>query len=128
MQSGDARRASRTCRLFRWREIGAAALDVRRRRQLAYARRLALGTMHQMLLALIAKRIARSKPAFEAVSVVAEKIENYHVFGWLVPGTGLEPVWLAPRDFKSDVINQSQSVTTLESNCSLPFRAVPCFR
>ena len=101
LQLRDAGSAGRRCRLFRWRDIGGAALDVRRRRQLAYARRLALGTMHQMLLALIAKRIARSKPAFEAVSVVAEKIENYHVFGWLVPGTGLEPVWLAPRDFKS---------------------------
>ena len=54
-----------------------------------------------MTLALIAKRLARSKPAFETVSVVAEKIENYHAFGWLVPGTGIEPVWLAPRDFKS---------------------------
>jgi hypothetical protein len=38
------------------------------------------------------------------VTAVAEEIEDYHV----VPGTGLEPVWLAPRDFKSDVINKQQ--------------------
>ena len=57
--------------------------------------------MHQPALALIAERLARSKPAFEAVSLIAEKIEDYHVFEWLVPGTGIEPVWLAPRDFKS---------------------------
>ena len=53
--------------------------------------------MHQVPLTLAAKRLARSKPAFETVPVVAKNIENYHV----VPGTGLEPVWLAPRDFKS---------------------------
>jgi hypothetical protein len=57
--------------------------------------------MHQPALALIAKRLARSKPAFEAVSLVTEEIEDYHEFEWLVPGTGIEPVWLAPRDFKS---------------------------
>ena len=57
--------------------------------------------MHEVTIALIAKRIARSKPAFEAMPVVAEEIQNYHEFEWLVPGTGIEPVWLAPRDFKS---------------------------
>ena len=57
--------------------------------------------MNQMALTLIAKYLARSKPAFEMVSVIAEKIENYHAVGLMVPGTGLEPVWLAPRDFKS---------------------------
>ncbi len=57
--------------------------------------------MHQPALALITERLARSEPAFEVVSVVAEKVENYHAFDWLVPGTGIEPVWLAPRDFKS---------------------------
>ena len=51
--------------------------------------------------ALVAKRVARSEPAFEAVSLVAEKIEDYHVSWLMVPGTGIEPVWLAPRDFKS---------------------------
>lgn len=61
-------------------------------------------TMHQMTLGLAAKCLAGGEPAFEAVTVIAEEIENYHV----VPGTGLEPVWLAPRDFKSDVINWSQ--------------------
>ena len=58
-----------------------------------------------MTLALTAKRLGRSEPAFEAVSLIAEKIENDHefecAFELLVPGTGLEPVWLAPRDFKS---------------------------
>ena len=53
-----------------------------------------------MAVALVAKRLPRSKPAFETVSVVAEEIQNYHEFEWLVPGTGIEPVWLAPRDFK----------------------------
>ena len=53
--------------------------------------------MHEATLALVAKRFTRCKPPFEAVSVVAKKIEYYHV----VPGTGIEPVWLAPRDFKS---------------------------
>ena len=75
--------------------------------------------MHQKTLTLIAKRLARSKPAFEVVTVVAEKIQNYHV----VPGTGLEPVWLAPRDFKSLVYTnfttrareQSRSWGTLEA-------------
>jgi hypothetical protein len=57
--------------------------------------------MHQMAFALVTKRVARSKPAFEAVPVVTKEIEDYHVFEWLVPGTGIEPVWLAPRDFKS---------------------------
>jgi hypothetical protein len=60
--------------------------------------------MHALMLVLVAKRISRSEPAFEMVTAVAEEIEDYHV----VPGTGLEPVWLAPRDFKSDVINRSQ--------------------
>ena len=54
-----------------------------------------------MMLALIAERLARSKPAFKAVSLVAEEIEDYHAREFVVPGTGLEPVWLAPRDFKS---------------------------
>ena len=53
--------------------------------------------MHQMAFALFAKRLARSKPAFEMVTAVAEEIEDYHV----VPGTGIEPVCLAARDFKS---------------------------
>ena len=57
--------------------------------------------MNQMALTLIAKDVARSEPSFEMVSVIAEKIENYHAVGLMVPGTGLEPVWLAPRDFKS---------------------------
>ena len=60
--------------------------------------------MHQVTLALIAKCLARSKPAFESVPVVTKEIEDYHVFEWLVPGTGIEPVWLAPRDFKSTLI------------------------
>ncbi len=34
--------------------------------------------MHQMTLALTAKGLARSKPAFEAVPLITEKIENYH--------------------------------------------------
>ena len=53
--------------------------------------------MHALMLVLVAKRISRSEPAFEMVTAVAEEIEDYHV----VPGTGIEPVWLAPRDFKS---------------------------
>ena len=57
--------------------------------------------MHQPAQALIAERLARSEPAFKAVSPVAQEIEDYHVSGYLVPGTGIEPVWLAPRDFKS---------------------------
>ena len=98
MQLRYSGRSNRRRRIFfRRRHIGRATLDVRRRWQLAYRRGLTLGTMHQMTLALAAKRVARRKPAFEAVSAVTEKIENYHV----VPGTGLEPVWLAPRDFKS---------------------------
>jgi len=36
--------------------------------------------MHQMTLTLIAKRFTRSEPAFEAVSLVAEEIKNYHAF------------------------------------------------
>jgi hypothetical protein len=59
--------------------------------------------------------------------VVAEEIEDYHKDWWMVPGTGIEPVWLAPRDFKSDVINCLQYRTTLKRNCSRPFRAMPCF-
>ena len=35
--------------------------------------------MHQVKLALGAKRLSRSKPAFELVSVTAKEIENYHV-------------------------------------------------
>ncbi len=54
-----------------------------------------------MALTLIAKDVARSEPSFEMVSVIAEKIEDYHAVGLMVPGTGLEPVWLSPRDFKS---------------------------
>ena len=69
--------------------------------QLAYGGTLALGTMHQMAFALVAKGLTRSEPAFEAVTGIAEEVENYHARGWLVPGTGIEPVWLAPRDFKS---------------------------
>ena len=61
--------------------------------------------MHQTALALSAEGLTRSKPAFETVSMVTEKIENDHEFEYgfelMVPGTGLEPVWLAPRDFKS---------------------------
>jgi hypothetical protein len=57
--------------------------------------------MDQMTLALVAERLARSEPALEAVALVAEKVEDYHAFECLVPGTGIEPVWLAPRDFKS---------------------------
>ena len=101
IQSAHAGCASPACQFFRQCHIADATLDVRRRWQLRHRRGLALRTVHQMTLALIAKCLARSKPAFETVSVVAEKIENYHAFGWLVPGTGIEPVWLAPRDFKS---------------------------
>ena len=79
MQMRHAGRVHRRRRPFRRRNVGYATLDVRRRRQLAYRRCLTLGTMHQMTLALAAKHLARSKPAFEAVSVAAEKIENYHV-------------------------------------------------
>ena len=57
--------------------------------------------MHQMALALVAKGNTRSKPAFEVMPVFAEEVEDYHV----VPGAGIEPARLAPRDFKSDVIN-----------------------
>ena len=58
--------------------------------------------MHQLMFALNAKRIAGSKPAFEVVPAIAEKIEDYHAGEcYMVPGTGLEPVWLSPRDFKS---------------------------
>ena len=53
--------------------------------------------MHALMLVLVAKRISRSEPAFEMVTAVAEEIEDYHV----VPGTGIEPVCLAARDFKS---------------------------
>jgi hypothetical protein len=35
--------------------------------------------MHEVTLALAAKGLARSKPAFEAMSVVAEQIQDYHV-------------------------------------------------
>ena len=41
--------------------------------------------MHEMTLGLAAKCLAGGEPAFEAVTVVAEEIENYLV----VPGTGL---------------------------------------
>jgi hypothetical protein len=81
--------------------VAARLHEVRRRWQLAYGRGLALGAMHQMAFALVTKRLARSEPAFEAVSPVTQEIEDYHVSGYLVPGTGIEPVWLAPRDFKS---------------------------
>ncbi len=50
-----------------------------------------------MTLALVAKRLAGSEPAFEAVPLIAEKVDDYH----MVPGTGIEPVRLAARDFKS---------------------------
>ena len=53
--------------------------------------------MHEMAFALVAKRLARSEPAFEMVTAVAAEVDNYHV----VPGTGIEPVCLAARDFKS---------------------------
>ncbi len=65
--------------------------------QLAYSGTLALGTMHQMAFALVAKGLTRSEPAFELMTAVAEEVENYHV----VPGTGIEPVCLTARDFKS---------------------------
>ena len=83
--------------IFRIHQVACAALDMRRRWHLRNRRGLTLRAMHQVPLTLAAKRLARSKPAFETVPVVAKNIENYHV----VPGTGLEPVWLAPRDFKS---------------------------
>ena len=50
-----------------------------------------------MTLALVAKRLAGSEPALEAVSLIAKEINDYH----MVPGTGIEPVRLAARDFKS---------------------------
>jgi hypothetical protein len=65
--------------------------------QLAYGGTLALGTMHEMAFALVAKGLTRSEPAFELMTAVAEEVEDYHV----VPGAGIEPARLAPRDFKS---------------------------
>lgn len=56
--------------------------------------------MHQLAPALIAKCLARSEPAFEAVPLVAEEIEDYHALGLLVPGTGIEPACLAPKKSK----------------------------
>jgi hypothetical protein len=37
--------------------------------------------MDQMTKALLAERVARSEPAFEAVSLIAEEIEDYHALG-----------------------------------------------
>ena len=59
-----------------------------------------------MTLALIAKCLARSEPAFEAVPLVAEEVEDYHAREFVVPGTEIEPVWLAPREFKYEFIIQ----------------------
>ena len=89
-------RGDRLCRRGR-REFRRTALQMRRRRQLADARSLAMRTEHQMTLALVAKRLAGSEPALEAVSLIAKEINDYH----MVPGTGIEPVRLAARDFKS---------------------------
>jgi hypothetical protein len=50
-----------------------------------------------MTLALTAKRIARSEPAFEAVPLIAKQVENYH---W-GPATGIEAAQRAPTAFKS---------------------------
>lgn len=72
-------RADRRRRLFRYDDIRCPAPDMGRRRQLPYRRRLTLGTMHEVMLALAVKGLARSKPAFEAVSVVAEQIQDYHL-------------------------------------------------
>ena len=77
--------------------------------------------MHQLTLALNAKCIARSKPTFKVVSVIAEEIEDYHADEWMVPGTGLEPVWLAPRDFKSGLSINQQQYTTLQRSRSKDF-------
>jgi hypothetical protein len=81
MQSGHGGRNNLSSRLFRHRNLGSATLDVGRRRQLAHRRGLTLRAMHQLPLALNAKCVTRSKPAFEAVSVIAEKIEDYHACG-----------------------------------------------
>lgn len=72
-----------------------------------------------MSLALVAKRLAGGEPAFEAVSLIAEEIDDYH----MVPGTGIEPARLAARSFTANVIGRSQQATTLELNCSRPFPA-----
>lgn len=77
-----------------------------------------------MALTLIAKDVARSEPSFEMVSVIAEKIEDYHAVGLMVPGTGLEPVWLSPRDFKSLVYTNSTIRGVDQSFLSRPLRTV----
>ena len=101
VQLRHGRRKHGHCRLFRGRDRRRTALHMRRRWQLAHARSLTLRTMHQMTLALIAERLARSKPAFEMVSLLAEKIEDYHAFWLVVPGAEVESACLAARDFKS---------------------------
>jgi len=97
----EARRPHGVHRLIWHNDLRSAALDMRRRRQAADDRSLALRTLHHSTLALTVKHLPRSKPAFEAVSMVAEEIEDDH----LVPGAEVESAWLAPRECKSDVIS-----------------------
>ena len=53
---------------------------------------------------LLADIVGGAEPAFETVLVAAAKVEYDHE-AWgmkgVVPGTGIEPVRLAARDFKS---------------------------
>lgn len=65
-------------RLFRDHVHRRPALDMRRRGQLAYVRSLALRTMHLMMPGLVAERLAGREPAFETVSLITKKIEDYH--------------------------------------------------
>lgn len=62
---------------------------------------MALRALQQMALTLVAKRLARSEPAFETVPLIAEKIENYHTSIWMVPepesNYGLQPLRLLDK-------------------------------
>ena len=55
-----------------------------------------------MLLLLALEILARAEPAFKAMVVITTEVEYDHFTVRLVVGeAGLEPAWLAPRDFKS---------------------------
>ena len=78
---------------------------MRGRRQSTDAAAAALRTGDQPAVLLLAEVGGGAEPGFETMLFATGEVENDHgvndAGSCLVPGAGIEPAWLAPRDFKS---------------------------